>query len=78
MKSPIRKAMHHPVFGSAIFEEGDEIPNGWYDSPADFPKEEHPAVKPTPMPSWKDDMPTVIEPDEPARKGGWPKGKPRK
>ena len=72
MKSPIRKAMHHPVYGSAIFEEGDEIPKGWYDSPADFPPDT------TPMPSWTDDAPTVIEPGEPARKGGWPKGKPRK
>ena len=74
MKSPIRKAMHHPVFGSAIFEEGDEIPKGWYDSPADFP----PLVNPTPMPSWTADESAPIEPDEPARKGGWPKGKPRK
>ena len=70
MKSPIRKAMHHPVYGSAIFEEGDEIPKGWYDSPADFEAVvfEPPAVA----------TPTEDEDSEPIRKGGWPKGKARK
>jgi hypothetical protein len=89
MKAAIRKAMHHPVLGSAIYEIGDEIPAGWYDSPADFPSVDLvvPTVNPTPMPSWDDydngfaqtKPAKIIEADEPARQHkGWPKGKARK
>lgn len=74
MKAAIRKAMHHPVLGSAIYEIGDEIPDGWYDSPADFP----PTVNPTPMPSWDDDEPDTAEPEPARQHKGWPKGKARK
>jgi len=78
--------MHHPVLGSSIYEVGDEIPEGWYESPADFPAvplNESPAVNLTPMPSWDDydagfSKPETAKP-EPARQyKGWPKGKARK
>ena len=33
-----RKWFHHPTLGSEIFEIGDLVPDGWYNTPADFPE----------------------------------------
>ena len=33
-----RQWFYHPELGGEIFEIGDIVPDGWYDSPADFPE----------------------------------------